>query len=76
MIKPAGLNRPPLMRKKTHAFTAKENPKHKAIYNREAGSGAEAIGASGSLVLATWVPANAKNKKRKVPADSPNMAMK
>ena len=64
------------MRKKTQALTAKENPKHKLMYSREAGSGDDEMVASGPLVLATWVPAKAKNRKRKVPANSPSMAMK
>ena len=33
----AGLNNPPLMRKKTHAFTASENPKLKLIYSNSEG---------------------------------------
>lgn len=33
----AGLNNPPLMRKKTHAFTASENPKLKLMYSNSEG---------------------------------------
>ena len=40
----AGLNNPPLMRKKTHAFTASENPKLKLIYSNSEG-----------FFCATWV---------------------
>ncbi|KAL8731250.1 MAG: hypothetical protein Q9181_004350 [Wetmoreana brouardii] len=75
-IEPAGLNSPPLILKNTHAFTAKEKPKLKLIYNKEAGSGADDTTASGTLVLATWVPEKAKKRKRKVPANSPAMATK
>jgi len=36
----AGLNRPPDTRKKTHAFTARLNPKANAMYESEAVLGA------------------------------------
>lgn len=75
-VRPAGLKSPPLIRKKTHAFTAREKPKLRLMYKSDAGSGADEMAASGTFVLATWAPEKAKNKKRNVPANSPAMAMK
>jgi hypothetical protein len=59
------------MRKKIHTLTASENPKASEIYNSVAIF--EAL--SASRVLATCVAANAKNRKRKVPTNSPKQEM-
>ncbi len=75
----AGLNNPPLIRKKTQAFTAKEKPKHRDIYNNWAGFDPWAMVVEvvpWVWELATCVPVKAKKRKRKVPANSPAMAMK
>lgn len=76
----AGLKRPPVMRKKTHAFTASEKPKARLMYSK-----AEVLGAcvKDPLVppvleveaLATWVAAKAKKRNKKVPVNSPIMAI-
>jgi hypothetical protein len=75
----AGLKSPPLIRKNTQAFTAKENPKLRAMYNNREGS----LGVPTVLVLlagvarsATWVPEKAKKRKRVVPAYSALVATK
>jgi len=66
----AGLNIPPLMRKKTQALTVRLKPNASAMYSRVLADGVfspNAVEAS----LATWVPANAKKRKRNVPTNSP-----
>lgn len=78
-LRTAGLNSPPLMRKNTQALTARENPKHNDIYNNWAGFEPWAIVVESAPCvweLATWVPVKEKKRKRKVPANSPAMAMK
>lgn len=75
----AGLNKPPLILKKTQALTAREKPKHKLMYSNCAGFEPWAIvvdSAPWVWELATWVPVKAKKRKRKVPANSPAIAMK
>lgn len=66
----AGLKRPPLMRKKTQALTARLKPNASAMYSRVLGDG-EVSPAAEEASLATWVPANAKKRKRNVPTNSP-----
>lgn len=75
----AGLKRPPLIRKKTDALTARENPKLKAMNINWLGL----LGIPTSLVLldgaaskATCVPENAKKRNSVVPAYSALVAMK
>jgi hypothetical protein len=75
----AGLKGPPLILKNTHAFTARENPKLRAMYNNWEGS----LGVSTVLVLlagvarsATCVPEKAKKRKSVVPAYSALVAIK
>ena len=78
----AGLNNPPLIRKKTHALTASENPKHKLIYSSWAGLLPALMGAAvapaptavDGILFATCVPDNAKNKNKTVPTNSPEQA--
>lgn len=69
MGRTAGLNRPPVTRKNAHTFTVRENPKDRAEYRRFDVLGGEPGGGMG--VLDTWVPAKEKNRKRKVPTNSP-----
>ena len=73
----AGLKRPPLIRKKTHALTASEKPKQRLIKSNFAGSAAKSAGrpASGAALTA-FVPPKANRRKRKVPTNSPIMATK
>ena len=75
----AGLNRPPVILKKTQALTASENPKDREIYNKAEVFGACVIEPSVLLLfvaaLATWVPLKAKKRNRNVPTNSPIMAM-
>jgi hypothetical protein len=66
------------MRKKTQTLTARENPNPRAIYSR-----VEALGTSGleptapaAAALAICAAEKAKNRKRKVPMNSPTKAMK
>jgi hypothetical protein len=73
------LNNPPLIRKNTHAFTAREKPKLKAMNNNCEGL----LGVPTVLVLlagvarsATCVPEKAKKRKRVVPAYSALVATK
>jgi hypothetical protein len=68
----AGLKRPPLMRKKTQTLTASEKPKAREMYRSEPIS----MGLLARRLLATCVAAKAKNKKRKVPTNSPAKEMK
>lgn len=63
----AGLKSPPDTRKKTQTLTASEKPKHRLMYNICAGFGpcARVVLWSPFVVwgvLATWVPAKAKNR--------------
>lgn len=68
----AGLNNPPVMRKKTQAFTASEKPKARAMKSKLDVFGAsEAVIAPGATKLATCVAEKAKNKNMKVPTNSP-----
>jgi hypothetical protein len=67
------LKKSTLIRKNTHAFTAKEKPKLRAMYSSCEGS----LGVPAVLVLlagvarsATRVPEKAKKRKRVVPANS------
>jgi len=74
------LKRPPLILKKTHALTANENPKLKLMYNNCAGFFWTTVVVIWvpvlvfEEILATCVPAKAKNKKNIVPANSPMAA--
>lgn len=72
----AGLKRPPLIRKNTHAFTASDIPKHREIYSSLAGFAdrASAFAPVAGAVLTTLVPPKAKRRKRKVPTNSPAQA--
>lgn len=75
----AGLKRPPEMRKKTQALTAREKPKDRLMYRSWAGLEACAMvmDVCGAVwVFATCVPEKAKKRKRKVPMNSPHMATK
>lgn len=73
----AGLNSPPLIRKKTHALTASEKPKLKLIYSNWAGLLCFIVVVTVVPVLlfdeifATCAPAKPKNRKKMVPAISP-----
>jgi len=65
------------MRKKTQAFTAREKPNARLMYNST-----EVLGAFGTVVpplavaaFATCVAEKAKNKNRNVPTNSPIMAI-
>jgi hypothetical protein len=76
----AGLKSPPLIRKNTHAFTARENPKARLIYSNCAGffCCVSVMTVVPVLVfdatLATCVPAKAKNRNEMVPQSSPKTA--
>ena len=76
----AGLKSPPLILKKTQALTANENPKLKLMYSSCAGFFCTTVVTIVVPVLvfeemlATWVPANAKKRKKIVPANSPMAA--
>jgi hypothetical protein len=75
----AGLNKPPLIRKNTHAFTASEKPKHSAMYCSCCGllpASATVAPPDDGMLLATCVPDKAKYKKSTVPTNSPHMAIK
>jgi len=73
---------PPLIRKKTQALHAKLKPKAREMYRRVPVLGAwdklpsvpPAVPAEAAL--ATCVALKAKKRNRKVPANSPAMAMK
>ena len=73
----AGLKSPPLILKKTQALTARENPKLKLIYSSCAGFFCATVVTIVvpvfvfDEILATCVPANAKKRKKIVPANSP-----
>ena len=79
----AGLNRPPLMRKKIQTLTMREKAKQRAIYWSTAGEKpveAPVVVLEFELafepMLATWVPEKAKNKNMVVPTNSPMKATK
>jgi hypothetical protein len=69
------LKSPPLIRKKTQTLTQRLKPKASAIYSKTLALGSPA-GASAAIMLAICVAANAKNKNRNVPTNSPRKAMK
>ena len=74
----AGLNKPPLILKNTQAFTARLKPKQRLIYSNWAGLDPWAIVVE--VVPCVWefatcVPVKAKKRKRKVPANSPAIAI-
>ena len=76
----AGLNKPPLMRKNTHALAAREKPKLSDMYKSWEGFFCCTVVITVLPVLvfeemlATCVPAKAKNKNAIVPTNSPSMA--
>lgn len=79
----AGLNKPPLMRKKIHTFTIKLNPNTTEIYSKTVGENPVAspvvVFSSDDAfdpMLATCVPANAKKRNIVVPTNSPTNATK
>lgn len=65
----AGLKAPPVTLTKAQTFTIRLKPKAKAMYSRLLVEGSFA--ALAGAVLATCVPAKAKNKNKKVPTNSP-----
>lgn len=65
----AGLNRPPVTRKKAHTFTVNENPNANDEYSRFIVLGNAPLGGFG--VCETCVPAKEKKRNRKVPTNSP-----
>jgi hypothetical protein len=69
----AGLNRPPLMRKNTQAFTINDMPKTSAMYMILLGFALKlaALAPSGGAVLTTLVPPSAKSRNMNVPTNSP-----
>lgn len=71
----AGLKRPPLIRKKVHAFTANENPNANEM-NSSLLISELSVTVPWLLVFAIWVAPNAKKRKRKVPMNSPSTATK
>lgn len=74
----AGLNNPPLIRKKAHTFTAKLNPNARLIYSRllEFGNCESVLfSVGGAAALATWVAAKAMKRNMNVPANSPRKAI-
>lgn len=68
----AGLNNPPLTRKKTQALTTREKPNAREMKRSFSRSGPEAVLAPAEF--ATWVPKKAKKRKKKVPTNSPDVA--
>lgn len=72
----AGLNKPPLMRKKTHALTASDMPNTKAMYMILLGLALKstALAPSAGAVFTTLVPPNANRRNMKVPTNSPTHA--
>ena len=72
MVHTAGLNKPPLMRKKTQTVTAKEKPNANEMYNKDPTS----MDRVPRRLFATCVAAKAKKRKRKVPTNSPRKEMK
>jgi len=74
----AGLKRPPLIRKKAHALTAREKPNAREMYIKFDELGyceSELFSVAGAAALATCVAANAMNRNMKVPTNSPRKAM-
>jgi hypothetical protein len=70
----AGLKSPPDTLKKTHALTARLNPKANAMYVREPALGTwvkppDELSPPADDALATCVAAKAKKRKRKVPTN-------
>lgn len=79
----AGLNKPPLMRKKIQTLTMREKAKTRAMYWSTAGEkpvSAPVVVFDSELSLepmfATWVPENAKKRNMVVPTNSPMKATK
>jgi hypothetical protein len=79
----AGLNSPPLMRKKIHTLTMSEKAKTRAMYCRTAGekpvsAPVVVLAPDESLepTFATWVPLKAKKRNIVVPTNSPTKATK
>jgi hypothetical protein len=77
----AGLNNPPLMRKKIQALTARLNPNESDMYNSFDGSTPPVVEPVVVLfavfpepIFATCVPPNAKKRKKVVPTNSPIIA--
>jgi hypothetical protein len=71
----AGLNRPLVTLKKTHALTTSEKPRLKAAYSKaEGGIDVRAGMLVTVFVKATWQPARAKNRKKVVPMNSADVA--
>lgn len=70
------------MRKKTQTLTAREKPKAREMYSNWAGLAEVGCwiwvdSEEGDVEeLATWVADRAKKRNRKVPVNSPDMAMK
>ena len=70
----AGLNRPPLTRKKTHALTAKLNPNMRLMYASVFALATcvklpSAVSAPPVAAFATCVPLKAKKRNRNVPTN-------
>ena len=64
------------MRKKTHALTASEKPKHNAMYKSLAGLAARSAGSVPvGAAFTTFVPPRAKSKNMKVPTNSARNAI-
>jgi len=73
------LKSPPLIRKNSHAFTAKEKPKLRAMNNicdESLGVLTSFVGFGAFAKRATWVPENPKNRNRVVPTNSALVATK
>lgn len=72
------MKRPPLIRKKTQAFTANEKPKHSAMYNSCEGLdiAPTTLGLLGAASRATCVPEKAKKRNKVVPTYSALVATK
>jgi hypothetical protein len=72
----AGLNNPPLMRKKIHALTMRLKPNDREIYSNVAGLNpvaapvVELSAVCPAPILATCVPPKAKKRNRVVPTNS------
>ena len=74
----AGLNKPPLILKNAHTFTARLKPKANEMYSKFEEFGncdSEAPSVGGAAALATCVAAKAMNRNMNVPANSPRKAM-
>jgi hypothetical protein len=77
----AGLNSPPLIRKKIQALTMRLNPKDREMYNNFDGSTPPVfepvvvlLAVDPSPMLATCVPPSAKKRNSVVPTNSPIIA--